>query len=285
MIRLFPILLVLATAGAASESVSETWEFLDNGTIRIGVNRSAGGAIGWFSESGREENLIDRYDYGRYFQQSWYGTKDESDWNGKPWRWNPVQAGDWTGQASPVVSFDRSEDRISIETIPRHWANGELLEEVRFRQTVRLDGPVAVIDFFFSYDGTKSHSLHDQEMPAVFVAPRYRNLRFMNEKGEIETVVPAWPNERYSIAEPWIAYVDEEDRGIGVLVPGIGVEEITAYRAPGDPANRDKAACSYVAPLIRTAIEPGFRFEYRAYLTTGTFAEIRKRFSAVAATN
>lgn len=31
------------------------------------------------------------YDCGRYIQQSYYGKEDGSNWNGTPWRWNPVQ--------------------------------------------------------------------------------------------------------------------------------------------------------------------------------------------------
>jgi hypothetical protein len=89
--------------------------------------------------------------------------------------------------------------------------------------------------------------------------------------------VPGWPNERYEIAQPWVAYLDESGRGIGVLVPG--VETITCYRAAGDPNNRNKGACSYVAPIRRMEITPGFTFQYRVYLTLGTLPEIRSRFA------
>jgi hypothetical protein len=45
--------------------------FLDNGTVRIGVSRSYGGAITWLSTNGGA-NLINNFDRGRQIQQSYY---------------------------------------------------------------------------------------------------------------------------------------------------------------------------------------------------------------------
>ena len=51
----------------------EHWVFLDNGHVRIGINKDAGGSVGWFSKSRSGENLLNTFDHGRYVQQSYYG--------------------------------------------------------------------------------------------------------------------------------------------------------------------------------------------------------------------
>jgi hypothetical protein len=49
----------------------------------------SGGAVSWLGRGGSGENLLNAFDCGRFLQQSYYGIEDGSDWNGKPWRWNP----------------------------------------------------------------------------------------------------------------------------------------------------------------------------------------------------
>ncbi len=271
------VLLMLWVSPAAAQ---EEWVYLDNGKIRLGVNRSAGAAVGWLSESGRDENILNRYDLGRYVQQSWYGEKDGSDWNGTPWRWNPVQAGNWQNKPAELVEFTTKDFILEATTTPVHWATGDLLTEVKLHQTIRLEDFVVRIDFAMHYTGSKSHPVQDQELPAVFLGSAYSNLHFIapGEK-EPQQIVPGWPNERYGIAQPWAAYTDDSGRGLGVLVPGI--DTITCYRAEGDPDNRSKGACSYLAPIKRMGIEPGFSFRYTVYLTIGTLPEIRHRFATL----
>lgn len=258
----------------------EEWVYLDNGVLRLGVNRSGGAALGWLSESGRDRNVLNRFDLGRYLQQSWYGEADGSDWNGKPWRWNPVQAGNWRNRPSRVTEFAATETTVRATTVPVHWATGEALEEVVLRQAIELRGPLVSIDFEMRYSGETEHPVQDQELPAVFVDDAYPYLHFF-APGDTEPrrIRPGWPNERHSLAQPWVAYTDGEGRGIGVLVPG--VDTITCYRAEGDPDNRAKGACSYVAPVKRLAIVPGFSFAYTVHLTLGTLPEIRHRFAEV----
>jgi len=278
MNRFLAIAFLLATLVPLPAAEPEEWVYIDNGKIRLGVNKSGGAAIGWLSESGRDSNVLNRYDLGRYVQQSWYGAEDGSDWNGKPWRWNPVQGGNWENAPAELTSFSATENRIESVSVPVHWATGELLREVTLRQKIQLLDFIVRIDYEMEYTGTVTHPLQDQELPAVFVDAAYPNLHFI-APGETapKTIVPGWPNERYEIAQPWVAYTDANDRGIGVLVPG--VETITCYRAAGDPNNRAKAACSYVAPIKQMVIEPGFSYRYTVYLTLGTLPEIRHRIA------
>ena len=261
----------------------EDWVFLDNGTIRLGINRSAGGAIGWFSPSGSGRNLLNHYDHGRYLQQSWYGDPDGSDWNGKPWVWNPVQGGGWQGQpAETLESRAESPTEFYAKTRPAHWATGEPVEDVVFEEWVFLEGDTARIRFRMTYSGDKAHAPRHQEFPAVFIDDQLTTLvHYDGEKpwtgDTLSRSEPGWPNERRTIAENWAAYVDPKtNRGVGVYVPI--ADTITCYRfsQPGQ-----KGACSYFAPVKTMAITPGFQFEYEVWLTSGSVEDIRKRFAAL----
>ncbi len=77
----------------AAPPTSNDWIFLDNGHVRLGVIRSSGAGIAWFSPSGSTNNAINYFDRGRLIQQSYYGRTDGTFWAKKPWRWNPVQGG------------------------------------------------------------------------------------------------------------------------------------------------------------------------------------------------
>ncbi len=267
--------------GAGASFAQEDWVFLDNGRLRLGVNRSEGAAIGWFSESRSGENLLNYYDQGRYVQQSWYGDADGSDWNGKPWVWNPVQGGGWRGERAETLSFETpTPTRLNAITLPRHWATGEPIPEVRFEQWIELKGDLVEIRFRMTYSGEKSHAPRHQELPAVFVNDRLNQLVHYDGEapwtgGELARSRPGWPNEQRKITESWAAYVDPESgAGIGVFVPV--ADTITCYRF-GEPGA--KGACSYLAPVKTMAITADFQFEYRVWLTHGSVEEIRERFA------
>ena len=104
---LFPVSLLLAALPSdrslALEEEKKTkprqqWEYLDNGIVRIGVDKSRGACIGYFAQSKTRRNLLNNYDEGRFIQQSYYGRPDGSRWNGKPWVYNPVQGGHAKGK-------------------------------------------------------------------------------------------------------------------------------------------------------------------------------------------
>ena len=97
-------LLHLLQAVSNAQSSNE-WRFIDNGTIRLGVKLTSGAGIAWFCESNSEKNFINHWDRGRLVQQSYYGNEDNSLWNKTPWRWNPVQGGDWKGSPAKVLEI------------------------------------------------------------------------------------------------------------------------------------------------------------------------------------
>jgi hypothetical protein len=277
--------LVLAAAqppikAAPTPKPAVEWIYLDNGQVRLGLKKSSGAAIGYFSPSGSTNNLLNHYDHGRLVQQSYYGSKDDSLWNQKPWRWNPVQGGDWRGHPARVLEMKVSRTTAYARTMPKHWASGADLPEVAFEQWVALTGKVATVRYRMTYAGTNTHPAMDHEIPAFFVEPRLENLVLYDGDAPwtgapVSRSKPGWPNESRKMTENWAAYVDARDFGVGAYVPM--ATRLTCYRYRGGGSSN----CSYFAPLTRFAITPEMVFAYDLYLALGTSEEIRATFKSI----
>jgi hypothetical protein len=277
----FQLLVSILAAVSLQAGPMPDAEFIDNGVIRLGIDRSAGGSIFHFGPSGEgSQNLLNHFDKGRFIQQSYYGRVDGSEWAGKPWRWNPVQGGGYRGEAAEEVVTERDGETLRVVSKPRHWATGERVDEAEMQSVITLRGPVAEIEFLFRYKGDEDHPLQHQELPAVFVDAEYSNLVYIAE-GVLQRKVPGWPNERIDAEESWAAYLNDADEGIGVLFPE--TTEVTCYRYEGDgKTGPTGSACSYFAPVRTFAVTPDLEFGYKVYLTIGSLEEIRERFGKIA---
>jgi hypothetical protein len=264
--------------------------FLDNGTVRLGIDLASGGSVFSFGPASNHVNLLNHFDRGRFVQQSYYGTADGSLWNKKPWRWNPVQGGDWRGSPArllscSVVTNASLPTALHSRSTPKHWASGEDITNAVMEQRITLSNALAHIRYRFSYTGASAHPPAHQELPAVFIDGAYTNLVFYGGPrpwtGDVLTrVIPGWPNQGKKTTEHWAAFVNDADFGLGVFTPGTG--ELTCYRYEGDrKTGPSGSACSYFAPVRTFAITPGFTFEYDVWITLGTTPEIRSRFAAV----
>ncbi|MEC7566769.1 MAG: sulfatase-like hydrolase/transferase [Planctomycetota bacterium] len=261
--------------------MSDDWYFLDNGLIRIGVDRSRGAGIGYLSLSTANRNVLNHFDEGRFIQQSYYGKKDGSFWNDKPWNYNPVQGGSWKGVASRVIDFNKhkSAQEIYSRIEPRHWATGAACPEAVMEQWISLKQEVAHVRMKLTYSGKDQMLVRHQEMPAVFVDAALENLVY-RDQDELKRRVPQWPNEYGTASSQWFAYLDNQDWGIGIFTPD--TTSFTCYRARGDGSNGARgSACSYVAPLRKLSLRPGLVLQYDVYLTLGKLADIERRFAIV----
>lgn len=277
--------LILAAFVATAQDVkaakpTEDWAFIQNDDLRVGLLRSHGGAIAHLSSATADFNVLNHYDHGRLVQQSYYGDEDGSVWGDKPWRYNPVQGGDYHGTAATVVEFQVTDTSAHVKTIPRHWASGKQLEECSMEQWVELDGAMLQVRYRFTYGGETFHKSHHQETPAVFVTPQLSTLvTYAGAQPWTEAPLtrraPGWPNEYIAMTENWAAYVGEDGMGVGVYVRGVA--EATCYRFQGGAG----ADCSYLAPLHTFALKPGRTFSYTAYFTLGDAKTIRSRFATL----
>lgn len=263
----------------AQQLEAEDWQFIENQSLRLGVKKSSGAAIGYVSASGATKNLVNHWDRGRLIQQSYYGREDGSLWGKQPWRWNPVQGGGYRGAGAELLDLKIDQQRLSSKSRPVHWATQEPLSECTMEQTIELQADVAKIHFRFEYHGKLEHPKCDQEIPAVFLEPELSTLVLYRgqqpwKNEAVDRLKPGWPNEYHSMTENWAAYLDEQDFGLGVYVPK--AERLTCYRF-GD-GKREHGSCSYFAPLIQLAITPEFLMEYDVFITLGSAAQIRQRF-------
>lgn len=287
MIRLLPLLMSIATVVAETEDHPEgvvRGKFLQNGEVKIGVDLSSGGSIFWFSEVGRDRNLLNHMDRGRFVQQSYYGNPDGSVWADKPWCWNPVQGGDYKGKPAKVEEVREAAGSIYLKSIPVNWAGGQDLEECRMEEWITLEGGVAHLRFRFTYQGKESHAARHQELPAVFVDAALADLVYY--KGDapwknqpVTKERPGWPNQYRRVDEDWAGFIGADGRGLGVFFPG--TKDLTTYRHPGPEGPRGPG-CSYFAPIRTLAITPAFVLENDVYLTIGTPDEMRARFQPLA---
>jgi hypothetical protein len=250
---------------------------LQNEQICIGMLPASGGAIGFVAPNQDAPNRLNRYDRGRYLQQSYYGDEDGSKWNDAPWRYNPVQGGDWRGGTPRLVEWHASDREIRCTSDAIHWASGKPLPEFRLSQTVHLEESLVVGHMAMEYLGEVSHAARHQEIPALFIDSYWHELVLAGagqawSKQELRSVYPGARNEYHELHEPWVAYRAPDGDAIGLMVPI--ANQMTCYRvdAPG------KAACSYVAPITTFALSPGLKFEYDWFLAMGTIESIRDRF-------
>jgi hypothetical protein len=252
------------------------WHFIDNGTIKVGVNKTSGAGIGWISQSGSERNLVNTFDRGRLIQQSYYGKPDDSMWDKQPWRWNPVQGGDWKGNSAKVLEFKATTNSIYAKTMAKHWAAGTDLPEVTFEEWISVGEGILMSRYRMTYTGKETHPESEQEVPAIFLAPDLDTLvLYDGDKpwtgGQLNRSKPGWPNETRNITERWAAYVDKNDFGIGAYITK--ATRLTCYRF--GEGNTESGACSYFAPVTQFAFTPGKVFEYEVIFKVGTTKEIR----------
>jgi hypothetical protein len=254
----------------------EHWVFLDNGHVRIGINKDAGGSVGWFSKSRSGENLLNSFDHGRYVQQSYYGDADGSDWNGQAWRYNPVQGGSWKGVPSEIKAQEEKPQSLYTKTRPRQWASGEWVDDMVMEQWITLDSGLARLKYRMTYSGTLEHKPRHQELPAVFVNPRFDTLIFVEKDSEqLVKKQPGKKNEYFHTKEPWAAWVDASQQGVGVFFPH--AKFLTAYRV------RDSGIgdVSYLSPLQTFSLKPKLVFEYETVLAIGSLEQIRSVFATL----
>ena len=280
--------LAIAVWISVASSFAADWLYLDNGQVRLGVDRAAGASIGFFGESATGRNLLNHYDKGRFIQQSYYGVKDGSDWNGKPWRWNPVQGGGWRGEPARTLAFTNTATTLYAKTLPKHWATGADLPEVVMEEWLSLTNRIAHLRFRMTCSGATNHPPAHQELPAVFTDYALPNLVYYTgtapwTSGALTRRVPGQhpPNEyAKGLTENWAAFVDARDWGLGVCVPG--TTEVTFYRSAGK-SGPGGSGCSYLAPIRTLTITNGFTLEYDVFLAIGKVDTLRETFKKVSA--
>ena len=64
--------LVVALCGIKVATAEDSFTYIDNGVVKLGIDMGRGGAIGYFSASGSKNNMVNCHDMGREIQLSFY---------------------------------------------------------------------------------------------------------------------------------------------------------------------------------------------------------------------
>lgn len=278
----FITVLIAASTAMISANPEDPFTYLDNGTLRIGVDQSRGSAIGYLALSRDKRNLLNHYDEGRFIQQSYYGDADGSMWTTNPWKYNPVQGGNYKGEQAKTLDFRKTASELYAKVEPLHWASGKRCPEAIMQEWITLDGPVATIRMRMDYTGETQQRDAHQEMPAVFVDYALPHLMFELD-GKLVKHAPVdlgedLKPESVGYTGGWLAFVDDDNFGIGIHTPG--TDKAVTYRHKGSGSTGpDGSACSYVAPVRKFQLTNGTVVDYEFHLTIGTLDEIRERFA------
>ena len=97
---------------------------INNGTLKLKVDLTRGGAISYLSLSGKDRNIVNIADEGRYIQQSYYAGKSldrkaegqAKSWS--PWNWNPIQVGDAFRNRAKILEFRKKKNQLYVKCIP-----------------------------------------------------------------------------------------------------------------------------------------------------------------------
>jgi len=270
--------------------------FLENSTLKIGVNAgSYGGAIVWFSGSDGA-NLVNVFDKGREIQQSFYAgdsitaANQSPTWS--PWSWNPIMVGDYADNVSPVLALSKSAGQIYVKTQPLLWDRNNQLSQSYMEQWISLHptmpNVVAVDCRFTSFrdanDAWGGSVLLDQELPAVYLVSALDSIKAYTgnapwTNGELSTIPNSpssgtFPWSYYDPTEPWTACVDANGSGVGVYTP-IATRFLAGKYGSGVTTNPFDVSTMYMSPLGRYAFEANAVFSYRFYLIIGELQGIR----------
>lgn len=272
----------------ATEGDNGAWE-LDNGVLHVKFDQNAGGSIRYISESGKDYNVVNIADKGRYIQQSYYAGQDlnrtksgqHPAWS--PWPWNPIQAGDVYGNKSRILDRFNDSKTMYIKTMPLLWdMNGEYAE-CEFETWVTLIGTVIRVRNKITIDRKDSLWTEvipkHQELPAVYSIADLNNL--YTYKGDapwtngdltrIQNSGPPW--EYWETSENWAAFVNNSNWGLGVFNKTCALFVGGFHGSPGGgPTNN---STGYISPLETKALDKNSVYEYEYDLILGNLSDIR----------
>lgn len=270
--------------------------YLDNGTVRIGVDLELGGAITWLSKSGEgQANLVNNWDWGRQIQMSFYSGPTPFTPGGKQpapeWKhigWNPVQAGDHFGNRSKVIEHRNDGRTIALKCVPMQWPLDGAVSECTFASEIRLEGSTVRVSnrlLNARSDKTQYHA-HDQELPALYtVGTLYKLMTYTGDKpftgDELSRMVKTkddgsgHPWVGWEATENWAALVNDDGWGVGVWTPGIYAYAGGFAGQPGKGGTKD-GPTGYIAPRHVEILDHNITYDYSFVLILGTLEQIRK---------
>jgi hypothetical protein len=291
--------LVLLTAGMILNG-QNTLE-LDNDTLHLKLDLTRGGAINYISKSGTSRNIVNIHDEGRYVQQSYYAGQplnrladgQSPDWS--PWPWNPIQVGDAYNNRAEILASSKDGNTLYVKCIPMLWDMNNEPAEAIMEQWTTLEGNVLRVHNKLTCQRTdniwEEGISRDQELPAVYPVSALKHLYSyfgalpftgapLDKPEVIHLEDGFWGRyENDMVTESWMAFVDDNQWGMGVYTPICsnflaGMAGSPDYEASDGPT-------SYIAPVKKEILNKHSVFEYDYWLVVGTLHQIRSAIYAI----
>jgi hypothetical protein len=281
---------VCLPALTASLARAERMSFLDNGTVRIGVDLEIGGTITFLARSHGGENLINSHDLGRQVQQSYYSGpspfgKPHPGW--KNWSWNPIGSGDAYGHPARVVEHKNDATALYVKTIPMQWALNNVPGECTFETWITLERNAARVrnQLVNHRSDHTQYPAHDQELPAVYTIGKLHRLFSYtgNRPFEKEPLIqirnsgPPW--SYWHATENWAALVNDREWGLGVIHPR-AYSFVGGFHGKPNSGGPGDDPTGYIAPLRKEILDHNIVYKYQYLLVLGSLEEIRARAMA-----
>lgn len=200
----------------------------DKKTLALGFNMNAGGSIGSLLYNGRE--LVDRTDYGRYIQLSYYDSNQKYEpLGGDPfgnWGWNPIQAGSKALKGAKVLEFRTTENGVYIKAYGKEWGENNVDSDMIFETWAWQHDTYFEIHVRSTHIGSDTHASAGQEFPATYFSTSFtKQFGYFGDKP-----FTAQPIDNYhqlgnfvcpgvTPTENWVAYADNNGLGLILALP------------------------------------------------------------------
>ena len=280
------------------EPTGEKMSFLDNGTIRLGVNLNLGGSITYLADADDRTNIINNHDWGRQIQMSFYsgpvpftpgGKQPSKTWAGLGW--NPIQSGDCAGNRSRIIDHRNDGKSIYVKCVPMQWPLDNEPGECTFESWIKLEDNVVKVRSRINNNRTDKtqYSGRGQELPAVYTnGPWYRLFSYKGDKpftnDKLSRFTKTWtsledaggsPWEYWTATENWAALVNKDDWGLGVFKPDTYPFTGGFFGTPGKGGSKD-GPTGYISPVQNEILDHNIGYEYEYVLIVGKLDEIRR---------
>ncbi len=200
-------------------------------------------------------NLINYYDAGRQFQQSFYagvgGNSEEThgengytrkmcytgNRNGYYWPYNPVQGGDCHCNISQIVDYRITSDTIYVKCKPLDWADCNYVTDSYMENWYSIkNNCVFVKNRFTDFAGfseMEKCSRTQLELPAAYIVQPFNN--YVTYQGEspwtedqggliYKSNLGPWSQSADIVSyhpEDWFAWLNSDGFGVGVYIPDV----------------------------------------------------------------
>lgn len=282
---------------------SQNWKSVNTDWVTLKVDRNAAGAIAWVSDDVKNpyRNLVNRWDHGRYIQQSYYGNTNRYGpytWNGSGWQWNPIEGGHWN-EGRSVNNSDRLIEVSGSSGSNSAWlytkarcanfgtsAYGDSDVDtdhviIEKRIDIKYDVIKCVITTTVGA-GALGHkgSYANHESPALWLDPRLNTI-----VSEGSAPYSAYPSQTRIHSSHWVAALEQNGGyGMGVLSPSttrFRCDKHGSNVAADGPNSGTRDGTAYITPLIGFEFydKAGTVYTHTFYIVMGNQSYIQSRIN------